>query len=67
LERRDSPHFEERPANRGLGAIDAYRLGDGLDDWRYVVTIDGEERPDLDVRSVDAPGEPGSLPPRREP
>jgi hypothetical protein len=44
-------------AQYGLGAIvsiDPYYMG--VDDWRYVVTIDGEQRTDLDVRSIDPQG-----------
>jgi hypothetical protein len=46
-------------ARHGLGAIvsiDAHHMGD--DYWRYVVTINGQLRSDLDVRTVDPPGTP---------
>jgi hypothetical protein len=42
----------------GIVSIDAYHMGDGLEDWRYVVSIDGTERPDLDVRSLAPPSKP---------
>jgi hypothetical protein len=44
----------------GILSIDAYNMGAGPDDWRYVVTINGEERPDLDVRSLDPLGRPAA-------
>ena len=43
----------------GIVSIDPYHMGDGPDDWRYVVTIDGDQRPDLDVRALDPPDKPG--------
>jgi hypothetical protein len=36
----------------GIVSLDPYSMGDGPDDWRYVVTIDGETRPDLEVKTL---------------
>jgi hypothetical protein len=38
----------------GLLSVDSYSLGEGPDDWRYVVTIDGEARSDLEVKTTPA-------------
>ena len=43
----------------GILSVDPFVIGHGFDDWRYVVTINSEPRPDLDVRTVDPPGTPG--------
>lgn len=43
----------------GVLVVDPYVIGEGIDDWRYVVTIGNAPRSDLDVRTVDPPATPG--------
>ena len=49
----------ERFGEGALLTAGQYVLGEGRDDFRWIVRLDGEDMPDLDVRVSDDPDYPG--------